>query len=259
MNRPTPGSWRHMLDVISVLVTRDHKGRYKSTGMGMIWAIAGPVLFLLTFYFLFRLVLDLQIPRYASYVFIGIVAWTWLQTSLMEAVSTISANPGLVSQPRFPTAALPIVPVTSNLLNFLLCFPLLIIVVFIDGGTPGLSLLALPLLMLCQFVFALSLAYFVSALNVTFRDMQYILPIVLQIGYFTTPIFYNLKNVPPDVHRIMELNPMLHFLENYRAVLMDGQAPDWTALAMIFALSLALLAVTFRFFRHASHRFLEEI
>ena len=252
-------SLRHLRDVIVVLVSRDHKARYKSTAAGMIWAVASPLLFLLTFYFLFKFVLNFNVPRYASHVFVGIVVWSWLQGSLMEAVSCISANPSLVSQPRFPTAALPVVAVTSNLLNFMLSWPLLVIILLVEGAKFGPALLALPLLMLCQFVLALGLGYFVSALNVTFRDTQHILPIILQLGYFTTPIFYDAHAVPASARALLGLNPMFHIVEGYRRILMDDVHPDWLALAVVFAGSLLVLALSFVHFQRASTQFLEEI
>lgn len=259
MTKSSSHSWRHLLEVVAVLVERSHKARYKSTTMGVVWAIVSPTLFLLTFVFLFRRVFDLQISNYASYAFIGIVAWSWLQSSVNEAVNCITSNGSLLVQPRFPAAALPVVAVSANLLNYLLTFPLMIVILSFEGAKFGLALLAVPLLIVCQFLFLLSAAYFVAALNVTLRDMQYIVPILLQLGYFGTPIFYDHKVLPPDVQSILEMNPMLHIIQAYRTVLIDGAWPDWSVLAVIFAMSFVLLGLTFRYFRHSSFRFLEEI
>lgn len=249
----------HLRDVIAVLVARDHRGRYKNTMMGMLWSVASPVLFLLTFYFLFKVVLDLKIPRFASYVFTGIVVWTWLQASLSEAVSCISGNGSLVSQPRFPTNVLPVVPVASNFIYFLLSLPLLLAILLVEGGTMHVEMLFLPVLFVVQGLFILGAAYFVAALNVTFRDTQYILPILLQLAYFTTPIFYELKQVPPSFRMVLQMNPMTEIISYYRLVLMDGMLPPMLHVAEILAIALALLVAGYHYFRHAALRFLEEI
>lgn len=252
-------SLRHVLDVISVLVWRDQKSRYTSTGMGVVWAIASPVLFLLTFYLLFRIVLPLNIPNYASHLFIGLVFWSWLQSTTMEAVTCIIGNPGLVNQPRFPTVALPLAATSSNLVTLLLTLPLLFVILWSEGAQMGVSVVLLPLLIACQFVFVLSIAYLVAALNVVFRDMQYIVPILLQLGYFTTPIFYDVAAMPDRARFILGFNPMLQLIQAHRRILIYGEWPDWQALAAVFAGSLVALLLAFRFFRHASLRFLEEI
>jgi ABC-type polysaccharide/polyol phosphate export permease len=251
--------WSHQRDVIATLVGREFKGRYKNTAMGMAWSVISPLMFLLVFYFLFEKVLDLGIPRYASFAFTGIVAWMWFQGTLSEAVTSISSNASLVSQPGFPVATLPVVAVTSNLVNFLIALPLLAGLLLIEGARPGLSLIALPLLFALQYLLALSFAYVVAAFNVHFRDTQYILPIMLQLGYYVTPIFYDLKRVPPEYHSLFNWNPMVPLVQGYRAILLEGAWPDWRAIAAVALVSLAVLFLGYRYFRHASYRFLEDL
>lgn len=250
---------RHMLDVIVVLVGRDQKSRYRTTAMGVFWAIASPVLFLLTFYLLFKVILPLNIPRYAAHIFIGLVVWGWFQASVIEAVTCIVGNGGLLKQPGFPVAALPVAVVTSNLLTLLLTLPLLIVILLFDGATIGASVICIPVLILCQYVFILSMAYLVAALNVVFRDMQYIVPILLQVGYFATPIFYDIASVSATAQGWLALNPMVGLVGAFRQVLIFGAWPDWSSIGLITALSFLTLLVTYRFFRGARLRFLEEI
>lgn len=250
---------RHARDVIRVLVWRDQKARYQSTLMGVVWAVASPLLYLLTFYFLFRVVFSTSIEHYASYVFAGIVAWTWLQTSVLEAVTSIVGNPTLVNQPRFPLAALPMATTTSNLVNFGMALPVLLAVTTIESGFPGPALVALPAVVACQFVLVIAIAYFVAATNVTFRDVQHIAPILLQLGFFASPIFYDLALLPENAQKLLSLNPMIPILNGYRAILLHGTWPDWGDLGITLAISLGLLWLALRNFQLASRRFLEEI
>lgn len=249
----------HLRDVIRVLVMRDQKSRYKSTTMGVVWAVASPVLFLLTFWLMFQVILPLDVPNYASHVFIGIVAWIWFQSTAQEAVRVITSNASLVSQPRFPNEALPLASTLSNLVTLLLTCPVLALLILLDGAQLGATLLALPLLLLIQFLFVLATAFFVAALNVSFRDMQYMVPILLQLGYFTTPIFYDLSLLSEEGQRILWINPMLHVIEGYRSVLIRGEWPDWAGLAYVLVGSCVFLALAFRYFRRASMNFLEAL
>jgi ABC-type polysaccharide/polyol phosphate export permease len=248
----------HWYEVVSVLVTRDHRARYKNTGMGVAWAVASPLLFLLTFYMLFSVIMRVDIPYYASFVFTGIVGWNWLQTSLNEGVSSISQNASLVAHPGFPVQALPMVSPVSNLINFLFALPILLAVTLVERGEIGWTVLFLPLIMIVQLILICSLAFFVSAANVFFRDVQHILPVLLQLGYFMTPIFYDEGQLPGSMRELLALNPMAQILTAYRAAL-AGEVPNLAALGAVLAVALVLLALGYRYFRNAAELFLEEI
>jgi ABC-type polysaccharide/polyol phosphate export permease len=252
------GSLHHWYEVVSVLVTRDHRARYRSAGMGVAWAVASPLLFLLTFYMIFGVVMQVNIPHYASFVFTGIVGWNWLQTSLNEGVASISQNASLVAHPGFPVQALPMVSTISNLINFCFALPILLAVALIERGGIGWTVLFLPLIMAVQLVLILSLAFFVSAANVFFRDVQHILPVLLQLGYFMTPIFYDLGQLPGPMAQVLALNPMTQIITAYRMSL-AGEMPDLAALAVVLGVALVLLVLGHRYFRNAAERFLEEI
>lgn len=258
-SRSRTRSLEHAYDVVVALVSRDHRGRYKSTAMGMFWSVASPVLFLLTFYFLFKVVLAVKVDHFLSFTFIGIVFWNWLAVSLMEGVSGISSNANLVGQPGFPVATLPMVPVASNLINLFLSFPVVLIVLLADGVHPGATLLFLPVIMTIQFILILGLLYLLTAANVFFRDVQYMLPIALQLGYFMTPIFYELDHVPARLRIFLELNPMVPLIEAYRSVILHGTRPQLGSLAVLLAASLLLLSAGHRIFTRATQLFLEEI
>ncbi len=253
------GSLSHMRDVILLLVARDFRGRYKHTRVGMLWSVMNPLMMLLIFYFLFTKVIDLGIPHYASYVYIGILFWQWTQTSLAQAVGAISSNAGLVNQPGFPVVALPVVSVTTTLLNLFISIPLLFALLLLDGSQLNWSAAFLPLLILIQFIFTLSLAYILAALNVRLRDIEHILPLILQLGYYITPIFFSITHVPAKYRLIFDLNPMVPIVEAYRAILLYGVQPDLNSLLAVAAGSLLLLAIGYYYFESARLRFLEEL
>ena len=249
----------HWRDVIALLVARDFRGRYQKARIGMVWALASPLLFLIVFYFLFGQVLDLGIENYASFAFTGILVWNWTQSSLMSAVTSMSGNPGLVAQPGFPLATLPVVSVAASLLNLLIALPLLVILTLVEGIDPTITYLALPLVIAVQFVFTLALCFLIAALNVALRDVEQILPILLQLGYYVTPIFYSLSNVPDALQPYFALNPMVTVITAYRDVLLDGSWPDPLALGLVLAGSAIVLWLGQIYFQRARQSFLEEL
>lgn len=248
-----------MFDVVAVLVSREFKGRYKNTSVGFVWSLISPLMYLLVFYFVFKLGLRIPIERYATFAFTGILAWMWMQACLTESTGSITTNAPLVNQPGFPVAALPVIACVTAMFNFLIAAPLLFVILLIEGGEIHITALLFPVVMVVQFTLALGLSYFLAALNVHFRDTRYALPIILQLGYYVTPIFYRLDTVPEDYRNILALNPMVYVVEAYRAVLMEGEAPHWFSLSILLIVSLVLLIAGYAIFRRASDRFLEEL
>jgi lipopolysaccharide transport system permease protein len=246
-------------DLLRELVVRDLKIRYKDSALGVAWSFINPLLHLLIFYFLFRLVLALNIRRYSSFAFCGMVAWTWFQASLSQAAGAIKSSRELVRQPGFPTIILPVVSVTANLINFLIALPILMLVLVAGGSQIGISILELPIIMVIQFVLTLSLAYLVAATNVLFRDTQHILGVLLQLYFFLTPVFYDASAVPERYRIFYDLNPMVHLVESYRAILLHGIEPHWMPLLFLSFVSVVLLRISLKVFIRASDRFVEEL
>jgi lipopolysaccharide transport system permease protein len=250
---------RHWRDVVVLLVQREYKGKYKHTKVGMAWTVISPLMYLIIFYFLFTRIINLQIPHYGSFVFTGIIVWGWTQGALNQAVGSISGNPGLVNQPGFPIAALPVVAVTSTLVNLLITLPLLLVLMLGEGVHLSLAMLGLPVVMAVQFLFILGAAYVVAAANVTLRDIEHALPILLQLGYYVTPVFFKASRAPSEFSAFFAANPMAMIIEMYRGMLLDGRWPDWGVLSLIVLGSAVLLVVGLTYFERARYRFLEEL
>lgn len=187
----------HMRDLMLELILRDLRLRYKRSLLGIAWSLVTPLYLLLVLYFVFTVVLPLGIPNFESFLFIGILVWSWLAGSLEQATDSIVDNRELVRQPAFPMAILPIVTVAANLIHFLLALPILAAFLWLGGtAAAGPAIVLLPVLVMLQFLFTLSIAYFVATLQVTFRDTKHLLRVLLTLGFYLTPIFYELRQVP---------------------------------------------------------------
>lgn len=249
----------HFFDLLRVLVDRDMKLLYKRSALGIAWTLINPLLQLAVFSFVFRSVIPINIPQFSSFAFSGLLIWTWSQTALFQATGLITSNKALIRQPNFPTAILPVVTTMTGLIHFLLALPVLIIFLAIDGIQPSSVLFLLPLLMVIQFVLTVGLAYPLAAVNVTFRDTQHTLGVLLQMLFYLTPIFYDLNSVPKEFQPFYQLNPMVPLLEAYRAILLKGTQPDWQALLIVSLMVAVILPIGLAIFRRQSNTFVEEL
>ena len=246
-------------DLLRELVGRDMKLRYKRSVLGIVWSLINPLAQLVVFSFVFGLVLPLNIPNYASFVFAGLLVWTWFQLSLFQATGAIVDNRDLIRRPGFPAAVLPIVTVSTHFVHFVLALPILLVFLWFEGNLLTATVLVLPLLIALQFLFTLSLSYIVAIWHVSFRDTQHLLGIALLLVFYLTPIFYDASFVP-DVYRpIYNLNPMVQLVSAYRAVLLHGELPAVKPMLTIGLFTLLLLFTGYRLFIHASYRFVEEL
>jgi lipopolysaccharide transport system permease protein len=249
----------HFFDLLRVLVDRDMKLLYKRSALGIAWTLINPLLQLAVFSFVFRTVIPINVPRYSSFAFSGLLIWTWSQTALFQATGLITSNKALIRQPNFPTAILPVVTTMTGLIHFLLALPVLIIFLAIDGIQPSSVLFVLPLLMVIQFILTVGLAYPLAALNVTFRDTQHTLGVLLQMLFYLTPIFYDLNSVPKEFQPFYQLNPLVPLIEAYRAILLKGTQPDWQVLLIVSLAVAVILPIGLAIFRRQSNTFVEEL
>lgn len=249
----------YLWDLLVQMVSRDLKLRYRGSLGGIAWSLLNPLLQLLVFSFIFRYLLPLNIPNYTLFLFIGLLAWSWFQASLMGATTSISDNRMLIKQPTFPVGILPVVVVTANLLNFLLALPVLAFFLWAAHIPLSMPIILLPAVIGLQMLFTLSLAYCIAASHVFFRDTQHLIGVLLFLLFYLTPVFYNASAIPEKVQLLYQLNPMLQLLEAYRDILLYGTWPALFSLVYVAGLTAVSLVFGYRMFSRASYRFVEEL
>lgn len=249
----------HKRDLLFALVARDIKLRYKRSVLGIAWSLVTPLAQLAVYYFVFTVLLPLNVPNYVLFLFSGVLVWSWFQMSLFQATSAIVDNRELIKRTGFPAAILPTVTVTSNLIHFLVALPILFVLLALGGGPFTLAILALPVVIVLQFALTLSLAYFTATFYVAFRDTQYLLGVLLNLLFFLTPIFYKVSDLPQAYQKLYHLNPMVHMVEFYRFILMLGKMPDLGALMFLTIPTIGILFLGHRVFTKASARFVDEL
>jgi len=250
---------RFYRDLFRELVLRNIKVRYRGTLLGIAWSFFYSLAQLVVFYMIFASSLGERIRDYPSYIFIGLISWTWFTSSLFQAVDTFATNRELTRQPGFPTVILPFIIVFTTMIDFLLGLPLALIFVRIGGSEFRLVILALPLIFAIQFLLLLLLSALLAAIQVNLRDMKHLLNIMLRLGFFLTPIFYEPSIIPQKFLPFYFLNPMFHVIKGYRMILLDGQLPELLPLISILVIVLLFLPFTLKFLENAKYQFMETL
>lgn len=249
----------YLFDLLRELLFRDLKLRYRRSVLGMLWTLLNPLAQLVVLSLVFRLVLRLNIPNYSLFLFAGLLAWNWFTSSMHTGTGSIVDNRDLIRQPGFPAAILPAVTVAANFIHFLLALPILWGFMLLSGVPISAAFLALPIVFAIQFLLSLGLIYFLAAMQVTFRDTQYLVGIVLFLGFYLTPVFYDTAALPPQVQSLYRLNPLVSILEAYRSVFIAAEMPAAQPLIWVTLFSAFLLWLAYRVFKNASVRFVEEL
>lgn len=254
-----PVRLQYLIDLLRELIGRDMKLRYKRSLLGVAWSLLNPLAQLLVFSLIFRLVIPLGIPNYAAFLFTGLLAWNWFQSSLYAATGAIVDNRELICRPGFSAVILPVVTVATNFIHYLFALPVLMVFLWMNGTALQSTALVLPVIFVVQFLFTLSLAYFVATVHVTFRDTQYLLGIVLLLGFYLSPVFYDASAIPERFQVVYRLNPMVMLINAYRQILLQGQLPQGIDLLALSLISAGMLWISHRIFVRASARFAEEL
>ncbi|HEV8654881.1 MAG TPA: ABC transporter permease [Candidatus Limnocylindria bacterium] len=260
------GDLRALVDrreLLADFAWRELRARYKGSALGFAWNFVNPLLQLVVFWVLFGVILRTRPVTatgeqpYAIFLFVGLLPWTFLATSLQSGASAILANGPLVKKVRMPLQLLPAASVLSALANFLLSLVVLFAVLAIFGPRHPEGLVWIPILIALQIVMNLGFAYLLSALAVFFRDVQHILGILLLAWYFLTPVLFSVSILAdkPEQLRLLYLNPMTAVIVAYQRALLDGLPPQWDALAYSALFAGAVFILGFWYFDRAKDDF----
>lgn len=234
-------------EMIFSLIRRDLKGRYKGSALGFLWTFINPLMQLGVYTLVFSVIMRNGIKDYYLFLFVALIPWIFFSTSLTGGSSCIWAQQDMVKKIYFPREVLPIAFVTSQFVNMLLSFLVVFAVLLVSGkGLNLIALLCLPVVMLVEYILAISAAMLTSAITVYLRDMEYILGIVTMAWQFLSPVMYSVDQVPEQLLPIYNLNPMTPVITAYREILYYGNVPKLSTLlhAVIFGIIVLIVGVT---------------
>ncbi len=221
--------------LLSNLVVRDLKLRYKGSILGFLWSLVNPLLLMLVFTFVFTVMLpEYRVPRFPVFVMCAVLPWNFFSTAIMGSIGAISGNGHLIKKVYFPPEILPMATVLANFVNFMLASIVLFAMIMVFRIPLTFALVWLPLIMLAHILFTGGMAFILSTINVFYRDTGVIMEVLIQAWFFLTPVFYPLEVLPewgelwgvqiPVQRMLYILNPMASIIASYRSVLYGTSA-----------------------------------
>jgi lipopolysaccharide transport system permease protein len=251
----------HYRELAYFLVWRDIKVRYKQTALGAAWAIIQPVFTMLVFAMFFGHLAKMPsdgVP-YPIFAYAALVPWTFFANALLQASNSLVGSANLIKKVYFPRLIVPLASVLSGIVDFALAFVVLVMMLAGYGITPSLRLLWVPVFVFLTMLTALGVSLWLSALNVEYRDVRYVVPFLTQFWLFATPVAYPSSLLSEPWRTLYGLNPMVGVVEGFRWALPNiGSAPG-PMLAVSGLASAVLVAGGAFYFRRLERSFADRV
>ncbi|HTZ40606.1 MAG TPA: ABC transporter permease [Syntrophales bacterium] len=250
----------HYRDLFYFLAWRDVKVRYRQTVLGGLWAVLQPLMTMGIFTIFFGQLAGVPsdgLP-YPLFVYTALLPWQFFSNAVSNSGNSLIASTQLISKVYFPRIIIPSSSILCGLLDFAVAFILLVPMMVYYGIVPGSGILLLPVLMAGFIMAAIGVGSILSALNVHYRDFRYVVPFMVQIWLFVTPVIYPASMVPERWRWMINLNPMAGLISAFRASLLD-QAVPWADLVVSGLVVLLIFAIGLFVFLRMERRFADVI
>jgi len=258
--------WEHR-ELLYFLVWRDVKVRYKQTVLGAAWAVIQPFFTMVVFTIFFGKMAKVGsdgLP-YPIFSYAGLLPWTFFAHGLSQSSNSLVGSSGLIKKVYFPRLVIPISSVLSGVVDFVIAFTVLLGMMGWYGIRPNGAVVFLPLLLLLAFATALGIGMWLSALNVQFRDIRYVVPFFVQLWLFATPVIYPASRVAALLEKhglpgwLYGLNPMVGVVEGFRWVLLSTGTAPGTAIIVSALVAFGLLVSGTFYFRRMEKTFADVV
>jgi lipopolysaccharide transport system permease protein len=252
--------WNHR-ELLLFLVWRDIKVRYQQTVLGATWAVLQPLLTMFVFALLFGRLAKLpsdNIP-YPLFVFTALLPWQLFAFAMTESSNSLVANQHLIRKVYFPRLIIPLSAVLVGLVDFAISMVVLVGMMTYYGVRPaGTFVLLIPFLLLAVLT-ALGIGFWLSALNIKYRDIKYVIPFLTQFWMFATPVAYSSKVVPPEWRTLYGLNPMAGVVDGFRWALLGSSAGSLTVILISAIAVICVLLSGVAYFKHMERTFADMV
>lgn len=248
-------------ELLWTLAVRDIKVRYKQSVLGAGWAILQPLSLMLIFTLVFSRIAKIPsegIP-YPIFSYCALLPWTFFSASLSFASSSLINNRNLVTKIYFPRDVLPLASTMACFFDFIIASFIFLGMMFYYNISFTSNLLWIPLIILIQIFLTIGIGFISAALNVFYRDIKYIIPLVVQIWMYLSPIIYPMSLVPKKYLPYYILNPMVGIIDSYRQVILYGKPPDFQSLFISLCFSFGIFYFGYKGFKDLEGRFADVI
>lgn len=262
--RRPPLPWQEFWDrreLLGFLVWRELKIRYKQTAVGALWAVFQPLVAMVIFSVIFgRLVgVDTGSVSYARFALTGLILWIFFANTIGQASNSLIDNERILSKVYFPRLMLPLAPILAGLVDLIIGSVLLLVVVASELNPLSLRLLAAPAAVGLATGTAIGVGLVLSALNVHFRDVKYVVPFMVQVWMFASPVVYPADTVPDPWRPVYALNPVSTAISLFRWSVLGSPLPPWSATLTSVAVMAVIVVLGLRVFHRAEGTFADVV
>ncbi|MCO6491604.1 MAG: ABC transporter permease [Phaeodactylibacter sp.] len=253
--------WRYR-ELLYILSWRDIKVRYKQTAIGIIWAVLRPAITLIVFTVVFGRIAGLPSDSGVPYPILvlgGLLPWQFFSNAVSESSNSLIGNERLITKVYFPRILIPASAVVTSFIDFLIAFLLLLGAIVYYGFPISVWMLLIPVFLALVFLFSLGCGLILSALNVKFRDFRYIIPFVLQLGLFLSPVGFSTAVVPESWQLAYALNPLVGVINGFRWCITPDSVFPGVEAWLAAGVSLFTFFIGFVFFRKMERSFADII
>jgi len=248
-------------ELLYFLTKREIQVRYKQTVLGGLWAIIQPFLTMLVFTLFFGRLAKMPsdgIP-YPIFVYAGLLPWTYFANALSNSGNSLVGSAHLISKVYFPRIIIPGAASLAGLLDFFVAMMVLFVMMAYYNFVPGIGVLLFPFLVGLTFLCAVGVGLWLSALNVQYRDIRYVIPFLIQLWMFVSPVIYPVSMVPQKYQWALALNPMGGVINAYRASLLGHVPIDWFLLGISTAIIILLFTSGMYYFKRMEKTFADVV
>ena len=242
--------------LLSQLVIRDFKTRYKRSVFGVLWSMLNPLLTMCIQYLIFSNIFRFQIENYAVYLLIGTVTFNFFSESTQTALGSITESASLITKVRIPTCIFPISKIISAGINLIFSTLALYVIILIQRVPLNPCHLLIPFLYIMLALFSLGIGLVLSSATVFFRDMQFIYNVLIVLWTYLTPLFYSADIIPAQYQPIYRLNPMYHYVTFFRTLVLNAQIPSLSEFLWCGGYALAALLIGVLIYRKTKKNFI---
>jgi len=258
--------WRYR-ELFYILSWRDLKVRYKQTIIGVAWSVLRPLLTMMIFTFVFGQIAKFTAPpgvEYAVLVFAGLLPWQFFAAGLTEASNSLIGNERLISKVYFPRLIIPAASVITSLVDFFISLGLMFLLLIWYGTIPSINLVFLPLFIIMAFFASFGIGLWLTALNLKYRDFKYVVPFLVQIGLYLSPVGFTSDKaaamIPEKFRVLYYINPMAGVIDGFRWCFFGDKTPIyWTGMFISLAVIIIFLLIGIRTFRKMERSFADLI
>jgi len=250
-------------DLLFNLVRREVAGRYKQSILGYFWVVLNPLFQMIVMTVVFSRIMRISIPGvpYFLFLYVGLLPWTFFTSALTSAMGNLVGMGSLIKKVYFPRELIVLATMIAKIVDLFLASLIFVffMIVFRQPSNIWLDLLIVPLIFAIQFLFTFGVALLISAVNLFYRDVQYLMGLILMLWFYLTPVIYPMEMVPSGLRFLFSLNPMSVLINAYRHTVLGAQMPDLLHLLVAFLVSLVAFLIGWGVFRKLEGRFADVV